>query len=97
MPRAIFSTLAFLMAAACPAMAADLAIVDARIYPTPDSAPIERGTVLVRGGSIASVGPSATLTVPDGATVINAKGAVGFLGTGAEAGGSATLTLKFSV
>ena len=76
MPRAIFSALAFLMAAAWPAMAADLAIVDARIYPTPDSAPIERGTVLVRDGSIAAVGLSATLTVPDGATVINAKGAV---------------------
>jgi hypothetical protein len=28
---------------------------------------------------------------------VNAKGAIGFLGTGAEAGGSATLTLKFKV
>lgn len=31
------------------------------------------------------------------AVSVNAKGAVGFLGTGAEAGASATFTLKFKV
>ena len=55
-------------------MAADLAIVDARVYPAPDAAPIEHGTVLVRDGRIAVVGPSATITVPAGATVIDGKG-----------------------
>ncbi len=55
-------------------MAADLAIVDARVYPAPDSAPIERGTVLMRDGRIAAVGPSATVTVPAGVTVIDGKG-----------------------
>lgn len=57
-------------------MAADLAIVDARIYPAPDAAPIERGTVLVRNGRIAAVGPSAAVAVPDGTPVIAGKGAV---------------------
>ena len=55
-------------------MAVDLAIVDARVYPAPDAASIEHGTVLVRDGRIAAVGPSATITVPAGATVIDGKG-----------------------
>ena len=55
-------------------MAADLAIVDARVYPAPDAAPIEHGTVLVRDGRIALVGPSTTIPVPAGATVIDGKG-----------------------
>jgi imidazolonepropionase-like amidohydrolase len=55
-------------------MAADLAIVDARVYPAPDAVPIERGTVLVRDGRIAAVGPSATITVPAGMTVLDGKG-----------------------
>ncbi len=57
-------------------MAADLAIVDARIYPAPDAAPIEHGTVLVRDGRITAVGPSATITVTAGATVIDGKGKI---------------------
>jgi imidazolonepropionase-like amidohydrolase len=58
-------------------MAADLAIVDARIYPAPDAAPIEYGTVLVRAGRIAAVGSSATITtVPAGAPVIDGKGKI---------------------
>jgi imidazolonepropionase-like amidohydrolase len=56
-------------------LAADLAIVDARVYPAPDAAPIEGGTVLMRDGRITAVGPTATVTVPDGATVISGKGA----------------------
>lgn len=64
------------MACAWPALAADLAIVDARVYPAPDAAPIERGTVLVRDGRIAAVGPAATVVVPDGTTVIAGRGAV---------------------
>jgi len=61
-------------------MAADLVIIDARIYPAPDAAPIEHGTVLVRDGRIAAVGSSATISVPAGATVIDGKG--GFVTAG---------------
>jgi len=62
------------LACAWPALAADFAIVDARVYPAPDAAPIEHGTVLMRDGRITAVGPSATITVPAGATVIDGKG-----------------------
>jgi imidazolonepropionase-like amidohydrolase len=55
-------------------MAADLAIVNARVFPAPDAAPMEHGTVLVHDGRITAVGPSATITVPAGATVIDGKG-----------------------
>lgn len=45
-----------------------LAIREAKIYVSPDAAPIERGTVLVRDGAIASVGPD--VTVPPDAQVL---------------------------
>ncbi len=74
MLRAVLSAISLFVACAWPALAVDLAIVDARIYPAPDTAPVERGTVVVRDGRIAAVGPSATVTVPAGATVIDGKG-----------------------
>ena len=74
MLRAILSVVALYVACAWPALAADLAIVDARVYPAPDAAPIEHGTVLVRDGRIAAVGPAATVAVPAQATVIDGKG-----------------------
>ena len=74
MLRAILSVVALYVACGLPALAADLAIVDARIYPAPDAAPIEHGTVLMRDGRIAAVGPSATVAVPAQATVIDGKG-----------------------
>jgi imidazolonepropionase-like amidohydrolase len=70
----VLSAISLFVACAWPALAVDLAIVDARIYPAPDTAPVERGTVVVRDGRIAAVGPSATVTVPAGATVIDGKG-----------------------
>lgn len=74
MLRAILSVVALYVACGLPALAADLAIVDARIYPAPDAAPIEHCTVLMRDGRIAAVGPSATVAVPAQATVIDGKG-----------------------
>jgi hypothetical protein len=47
--------------------------------------------------SLKATAKDSGLTEVTVAVGLNAKGAVGFLGTGAEAGGSATLTLKFSV
>jgi imidazolonepropionase-like amidohydrolase len=75
MLRDVLTATALSVVCAWPALAADFAIVDARVYPAPDAAPIERGTVLVRDGRIAAVGPSATVTVPAGATVVDGKGA----------------------
>ncbi|HEX5686857.1 MAG TPA: amidohydrolase family protein [Ideonella sp.] len=67
---------AWLCAASMPAIADELAIVGARLYTAPDAAAIERGTVLVRDGRIAAVGPTADIAVPRGAAVVDAQGAV---------------------
>ncbi len=48
-----------------------LAITNARIFPV-TSAPIERGTIVIRGSRIAEIG--ANVQVPAGAQVIDAKG-----------------------
>src|SRR4029453_2662418 len=50
-----------------------IAITNARIMPV-SGAPIERGTVLIRGGRIAAVG--ATVQVPAGARTIDAAGKI---------------------
>jgi imidazolonepropionase-like amidohydrolase len=53
-----------------------LAIVGARLYPSPDAAPIADGTVVVTQGVISAVGPRESVTVPAGLTVIDGKGLV---------------------
>ncbi len=55
---------------------ADLAIVGARIYPAPDSEPINDGVVLVRGGKIVGVGTRRQIGVPRGARLLDARGSV---------------------
>ena len=52
----------------------DLAIRGARILPSPDAAPVERGTVLVRNGRIVAVGPD--VEVPPKARVVPGEGRV---------------------
>ncbi len=49
------------------------AFVGARIEPV-DAAPIERGTLLVRGGRIVALGPVADVRVPDDAVIVDAAG-----------------------
>jgi imidazolonepropionase-like amidohydrolase len=51
-----------------------LAIRNARILPSPDAPPIDRATVVIRGGRIESVGPD--VPIPPAATVIPAEGGV---------------------
>ena len=51
------------------------AFVHAKIHPV-SSAPIEDGTLIVKGGKIVAIGPSATTPVPDGAGVTDCKGRV---------------------
>ena len=52
----------------------DLAIVNAVIYPAPDAPPVEQGSVLLHAGKIAAVGAGASVHVPDGTLVIDARG-----------------------
>jgi imidazolonepropionase-like amidohydrolase len=56
--------------------ASDLALVHAKIYPSPTESPIVDGSVLVHNGSITDVGPSATIKVPPSATVLDCRGLV---------------------
>jgi len=58
------------------ARASDLALVGAKIYPSPTEQVIENGSILVRDGRIVALGPSAAVKVPHDATVIDCKGLV---------------------
>jgi hypothetical protein len=49
----------------------DLAIVNGRIYRSPDTAPIEHGTILVRGGRIAMVAAGDTVNPASALPVID--------------------------
>jgi imidazolonepropionase-like amidohydrolase len=54
----------------------ELAIVGARMYPSPDAAPVEDSAVVVRDGRIVSVGSRSNTPVPPGARLIDAHGTV---------------------
>ncbi|MDH7451522.1 amidohydrolase family protein [Luteimonas composti] len=70
---------AALLAATPPlAHAGALAIVNARILPAPDVAPIERGTLLIRDGRIHALG--ASIELPEGVARIDAQGATAVAG-----------------
>lgn len=56
--------------------ASDLALVGAKIYPSPTEPPIENGSIIVRDGRIVAVGPSSKIKVPRGAQVIDCNGSV---------------------
>lgn len=58
------------------AMATQLAIVNAKIYPSPDAAQIRDGTVIVQDGKIVKVGARSAVSVPRDVRVIDAHGAV---------------------
>ena len=58
------------------AMPTQLAIVNAKIYPSPDAAQIRDGTVLVQDGKIVKVGARSAVSVPRDVRVIDAHGAV---------------------
>ncbi len=51
-----------------------VAFTGARIIDGTGKAPIAQGTIVVTNGRITAVGPSASVTVPAGATQINAAG-----------------------
>jgi imidazolonepropionase-like amidohydrolase len=53
--------------------ASDLALVGAKIYPSPTERAVDNGTILVHDGRILAVGPSPTIKVPRHAQVIDCK------------------------
>lgn len=66
-----------LLAVSCmvsPAVATELLITGATVYPAPDAAPIENAAVLVRDERIVAVGPAEDVAAGEGATVIDAAG-----------------------
>ncbi len=54
----------------------DLALIGAKIYPSPAEPAIENGTILVHEGRIVAVGPSATIKIPANAVRIDCKGLI---------------------
>jgi dihydroorotase-like cyclic amidohydrolase len=71
--------ISLLVLTACiPAFAADLAITGAKVFPSPDAAPLSNATVLIHDGRIAAVGPS--VSVPAGATKLTCAGCFVFAG-----------------
>jgi imidazolonepropionase-like amidohydrolase len=60
----------------CPCRAADLALVHAKIYPSPTDPPFEDGSIVIHDGRILAVGSRAAVKVPRGAKVIDCTGLV---------------------
>lgn len=54
----------------------DLAVVGARVYPSPGTPPIEHGVVLIKNGKIVAVGDQQRVKVPANLRVIDGKGLV---------------------
>jgi imidazolonepropionase-like amidohydrolase len=66
----------FVIAASALSSADDLALVGARIYPSPTDSPIENGSIVVEHGHIVAVGPARTTRIPPNVPVIDCKGLV---------------------
>jgi len=64
----------FMLAASLPAAATDLALVGAKVYPSPTAQPINDAVVLVQDGTIAAVGKRSQVHIPPSAQVINCLG-----------------------
>lgn len=72
--KTLAASAAALLALAAPAFAQTVFIENARVHTMGPAGVIENGDVLIRNGTIASVG--ADLTAPEGATVVNGRGRV---------------------
>src|SRR5262245_21367389 len=57
-------------------VAQNLALVHAKLYPSPTARPIENATIFVRDGRIYSVGSGAKTRPPRGATVLDCNGLI---------------------
>jgi imidazolonepropionase-like amidohydrolase len=75
--RSILAALLFwTLSSSISCFCSDLALVHAKIYPSPTEPPIEDGAILVHEGRILAVGPTAAIKIPRHATVIDCKGLV---------------------
>jgi imidazolonepropionase-like amidohydrolase len=72
----IFLVLGLLAYATRPSSASDLALIGAKIYPSPTEPPIENGSVVIHDRVIVAVGLRSSVKIPRGATVIDCKGLV---------------------
>jgi imidazolonepropionase-like amidohydrolase len=66
----------WVLVAFSPSRASDLALVGAKIYPSPTEQAIENGSILLHDDRIIAVGPSAAAKSPRDATVIDCRGLV---------------------
>jgi imidazolonepropionase-like amidohydrolase len=71
----ICAAMLLVLLAAGPALsqADDVALTGAKIYLSPDQAPIENGTILVRNGKVQAVGPAGSAPIPPGAKRIDCR------------------------
>lgn len=72
------ASLLLLTVAGLPAFGADLAVIGAMVFPSPDAAPLSNATVLIHDGKIAAVGSH--VAVPDGTTKLTCAGCYVFAG-----------------
>ena len=72
----VFLVLGLLAFQIRPCAASDLALIGAKIYPSPTEPPVEHGTILIRDGVILAVGPSRSVKIPKGTTSVDCKGSV---------------------
>ena len=72
----LFFTVLFSLAVSAQSLPDNYALVGAKIYLSPEAAPIEEGTVLVRAGKIIAAGPSQKIKVPAGIQTIDCHGKV---------------------
>lgn len=68
----VFLTPAFLACGPC--HASDLALVGAKIYPSPTELPIENGSILIHQGHILAVGTSSEIKIPRSTEILDCKG-----------------------
>lgn len=75
--RLVFTFVPMWLTLACGlGCAADLALIHAKIYPSPTEPPIENGAVLIHDGQIVAVGSSANVKIPRGTEVIDCTGSI---------------------
>ncbi|HEY6370553.1 MAG TPA: amidohydrolase family protein [Candidatus Sulfotelmatobacter sp.] len=53
-----------------------MALIGAKVYPSPTDPPIDNGSILIHHGHIVSVGSSSTIEIPPGTTIIDCRGLV---------------------
>jgi imidazolonepropionase-like amidohydrolase len=77
-PAAVWASLGLLLAAGAqwPGSSPRLALVGARIYPTPGSTPIDPGVIVVRGDRIEAIGSRGSVPLPADAKILDCSGKV---------------------